>query len=132
MPSVVLAFEAGLAFVAIALALLTAYLIVLTVAAVFAAKEGPTPGPCQRRFAVLVPAHNEEALIGRLLDSIAQVDYPRDRFDVCVVADNCTDETAALSRSRGAQVYERHDERERAKGFALRWLLQQLPETYDA
>jgi 1,2-diacylglycerol 3-beta-glucosyltransferase len=127
------AIQAGLALVAIALALLTAYLVVLTVAAAFASKHGPPPGHGLRRFAVLVPAHNEEALIGRLLDSLAQVDYPRDRFDVCVVADNCTDATAAIADATGARVFQRVDETQRAKGFALRWLLQQLrAETYDA
>ena len=42
-----------------------------------------------RRFAILVPAHNEEALIGRLLRSLQQLDYPADRAHVYVVADNC-------------------------------------------
>ena len=114
-----------LLLVAAALALLAGYLIVLTVAAVFARKRGPAAGPATRRFAVLVPAHNEQALIGRLLTSLNQLDYPKDRVDICVVADNCTDATAVIARSLGARVYERSDAVEQAKGFALRWLLAQ-------
>lgn len=79
------------------------------------------------RFAILVPAHNETAVLNKLLTSLAALDYPTDSYTVCVVADNCTDGTADLARSSGlARVYERFDEENRGKGFALRWLLQQL------
>jgi cellulose synthase/poly-beta-1,6-N-acetylglucosamine synthase-like glycosyltransferase len=119
--------------VAIALALLAAYLLFLTVAAALARKSPPAPGPGQRRFAILVPAHNEEVVIGRLLRSLAAVEYAR--FDVCVVADNCDDATAEIARGHGVRVYERFNQSERAKGFALRWLLEQLraeSRVYDA
>src|SRR5215471_6383335 len=98
MPTFSSVLQFGLTGVAIALALLTGYLVVLTIAAVFASKHGPAPGRGQRRFAVLVPAHNEEVLIGRLLHSLALLDYPRERLDICVVADNCSDSTAAIAR----------------------------------
>ena len=107
----------------------------LTVAALFARKAGPPAGPARRHFAVLIPAHDEEMLVGRLLESLRRLDYPNDRFDVCVVADNCQDRTAPLARSLGARVYERHDRSELGKGFALRWLLGQLAQEgrrYDA
>jgi cellulose synthase/poly-beta-1,6-N-acetylglucosamine synthase-like glycosyltransferase len=61
-----------------------------------------------------------------LLDSLNRLDYPTAAFDVCVVADNCEDATAAIAREHGARVYERSSRDERAKGFALRWLLEQL------
>jgi cellulose synthase/poly-beta-1,6-N-acetylglucosamine synthase-like glycosyltransferase len=124
-----------LAALAGGLALLTTYLIVLTVAALFARTYGPSAGPSTRRFAVLVPAHDEEALLGQLLSNLKQQDYPGDRFDVCVVADNCHDTTASLARGMGARVYEHIDALEQAKGFALRWLLEQLRaegRSYDA
>ncbi len=132
---IVLAAQAVIAVIVAALALLTLYLIVLTVAAMFARRHGPTPSADRRRFAILVPAHNEQALIGRLLSSLSQIDYPRERFDICVVADNCTDATAVVAERNGARVFERFDETHKAKGFALRWLLQQLKdadEVYDA
>ncbi|MBV9601234.1 MAG: glycosyltransferase [Chloroflexi bacterium] len=137
-----LASQAVAAIVAAALVVqvaLVGYLLFLTVAAALVAwsRRAPRPagGGTQRRFAILVPAHNEEAVIERLLQSLDALDYPRDRFDVCVVADNCDDSTASIARRAGARVHERFATDERAKGFALRWLLQQLEREardYDA
>jgi cellulose synthase/poly-beta-1,6-N-acetylglucosamine synthase-like glycosyltransferase len=85
------------------------------------------------RIAVLVPAHNEEALIGRLLASLGAVDYPPDLFDVYVVADNCIDATANIARRNGAIVFERFDADSRGKGHALRFLMRQVDlDAYDA
>lgn len=78
------------------------------------------------RFILLVPAHDEAATISPLLESIAALDYPADARTTCVVADNCTDTTAAVARAAGARVYERYDNAQRSKGHALRWLLGQL------
>src|SRR5215467_4482505 len=111
---------AVMAILTAALSFLTVYLLVLTIAAIFARTSGPAAGCAQRRFAILIPAHNEEALIGRLLASVKQLHYPAERYDVCVVADNCDDSTADIARSMGAAVWERTDTRDRAKGFALR------------
>ncbi|HEY3057957.1 MAG TPA: glycosyltransferase family 2 protein [Chloroflexota bacterium] len=122
--------SAAVTVVAIGLALLAGYLLLLTLAALFGRRALPAAGPATRRFAVLVPAHDEELVIGRLLRSLSAVDYPN--FDVCVVADNCTDRTAEIARGFGARVFERFDAVEKAKGFALRWLLSQLTERYDA
>lgn len=87
-------------------------------------------------FAILIPAHNEQAVLGILLDSLSQLVYPRDRFTVYVVADNCTDDTAELARATGwVCVYERFDEVKRGKGFALNWIMRKLEEDqhrYDA
>lgn len=122
------AVAAGVTVVAAVLVAMTAYLLVLTLAAACAGPRArrPTATAAQHRFAILIPAHNEEALIGRLLDNLGQLEYPRDRYEVCVVADNCDDQTADLARARGASVFERFSQTERAKGFALRWLLEQL------
>src|SRR5439155_13441466 len=78
-------------------------------------------------FAVIVPAHNEAILLGRLLESLARLRYPKERYSVYVVADNCQDGTAALARTyERVRVYERVDQERRGKGYALRWLLDQL------
>lgn len=82
----------------------------------------PRQPPASRRetrFDLIVPAHNEEAGIGRTVGSLLKVDWPRDRFRVLVVADNCTDETAAVAREAGARVLERTDPDRRGKGYAL-------------
>jgi cellulose synthase/poly-beta-1,6-N-acetylglucosamine synthase-like glycosyltransferase len=119
---------ASVTIVAGAMCLLTAYLLMLGLAAAWGKAHAPSPARStpRRRFAVLIPAHNEEALIGRLLDNLQHLDYPRNLYEVCVVADNCDDRTAALAQERGASVFERFDLTHRAKGFALRWLIEQL------
>ena len=75
------------------------------------------------RFAVLVAAHNEAHGISDVLESLARQEYPRELFDIYVVADNCTDETADVARAHGAIVYERTDAVFIGKGHAIGWLL---------
>ena len=101
--------------------LLAVPLIVLAVecfAAVRRWRPAPLPDASARpRCAVLIPAHNEEPVIARtLLDISAQL-RPGDR--VIVVADNCTDGTAAVARAHGVEAVERTDPARRGKGYAL-------------
>lgn len=91
--------------------------------------------PPTKSFAIVVAAHNEEAVIGPLIENLFLMDYPRELYDVFVVADNCTDRTAAIARKLGAQVYERFNRHKRGKGYALEWMFRQLfalPRQYDA
>ena len=83
-----------------------------------------------RRYAVLISARNEEAVIGQLLDSIARQDYPSEKLTAFVVADNCTDDTAQAARSAGAIVYERRDTVHVGKGYALNYLLTRIRDQY--
>jgi cellulose synthase/poly-beta-1,6-N-acetylglucosamine synthase-like glycosyltransferase len=69
------------------------------------------------KVAVLIPAHNEQLLIGRTLQRLLPQITEADR--VLVVADNCTDNTAPSARSHGVEVLERDDVERRGKGFAL-------------
>lgn len=71
------------------------------------------------RFDIVVPAHNEAAGIQRVVANLKKIEWPADGFRILVVADNCTDATAALARAAGAHVLERHDEIRRGKGYAL-------------
>lgn len=59
------------------------------------------------RFAVLIPAHNEEAVIDQLLTSLHAVQYPPEQLRIVVVADRCTDGTAARVRAAGYSCLER-------------------------
>jgi cellulose synthase/poly-beta-1,6-N-acetylglucosamine synthase-like glycosyltransferase len=104
---------------------MAAYLLGLSVAAI-ARPPIPPRAAALRRFAVLVPAHDEERVIERLLASLRAQRYAADRFSMFVVADNCTDATAAIARAGGAIVHERIDLASRAKGHALRWLLERV------
>ena len=60
----------------------------------------------ESRFLVLVPAHNEERVIGDIIDNLQRMDYPRELYDFYIIADNCTDRTAEVARSLGARVIE--------------------------
>lgn len=71
----------------------------------------------RRRVALLVPAHNEAAMIASTIVAIRPQMHQQDRL--VVVADNCTDETVQLARQSGAEVVERNDVSRRGKGFAL-------------
>src|ERR1700730_7530905 len=95
------------------------YLFVLTLLSA----KAPLPPPSTRemRFDLIVPAHNEEAVIANVIRSLQAVDWPADRFRVVVVADNCTDSTAAVARAAGAHVLERFDRDQRGKGYALQF-----------
>lgn len=87
------------------------------------------------RFAILVAAHNEEQVIGDLVENLAHLDYPKDLYDIYVVADNCTDSTSEIAKAHGATVYERTNLNERGKGFAVEWMLSNLfhlDVSYDA
>lgn len=92
-----------------------AHLGLLAVASLFYRDAPPAAGE-ELRFLVLVPAHNEELGIGRCLAAIAADRRARDR--VLVVADRCTDATAAIARSLGATVLERGADEEPGRAAA--------------
>ena len=81
------------------------------------------------RFAVLIAARNEEAVIGKLIDSIKAQSYPGRLVKIFVAADNCADATAEAARSHGAEVYERYDMTQRGKGYALDFLLREIKQS---
>src|ERR1700733_3938752 len=84
------------------------------------------------RLAAVVPAHNEENLIGASVASILSSDGTEPACEVVVVADNCTDATAERARAAGARVLGRNDAGKRGKGYALRFAFDELmPEGFD-
>jgi len=84
----------------------------------------------KHRYAILVAARNEETVIGNLIDSVEAQDYPSELLKVFVVAHNCTDNTAQIARNRGAVCYERNNDSERTKGYALKYLVSKIDEEY--
>lgn len=71
------------------------------------------------RFAVLIPARNESAVISNLIHSIHVQNYPSELIDIFVIADNCTDNTGDVARQAGAHVITRHNKEQVGKGYAL-------------
>lgn len=77
-------------------------------------------------FAIVVSAHNEEQVIGQLVENLHVLRYPKELYDIFIVADNCTDATAAVAKKAGALVHERFDTEKRGKGFAMEWMFERL------
>ena len=102
--------------------------------ALFALKKPRPYARCapRTRFACLVAARNEEAVIGALVESLREQDYPNALYDIFVIPNNCTDNTEAAALTAGAKIF-RCFEPIRCKGDALHeavaWL---LPRGYDA
>lgn len=94
--------------------------VYLALATVLSARPAPRAATQpMRRFRFVVPAHNESAGIGQTVASLRSVDYPTQKFEVVVVADNCSDDTATQAAAAGATVMVRHDAERRGKGYAL-------------
>lgn len=88
-----------------------------------------------KKFAMIVAAHNEEVVIGKLIESMLNQNYPRELFDIFVIADNCTDNTAKIARKYGVYVYERFNKEQKGKGYALEWMFDKIfkmQKKYDA
>jgi cellulose synthase/poly-beta-1,6-N-acetylglucosamine synthase-like glycosyltransferase len=102
--------------------LASAYLLVQTL---MSARLPLPPRSARRlRFDIVVPAHNEAAGIAHTIANLRQLDWPTDLYRIVVVADNCTDATAAVASAAGANVIERHDPSLRGKGYALQFAFQ--------
>ena len=82
------------------------------------------------RFAVMISARNERAVIGDLIRSIKAQNYPQELIDIFVIADNCTDDTAEVAREAGAMVFPRHNDKEVGKGYALDYGFKVIREQY--
>jgi len=82
------------------------------------------------RYAVVISARNEQAVVGQLVDSIKAQNYPAELVDIFVIADNCTDNTAEVARNAGALVYERFNTEQVGKGYALDWMFKIIETEY--
>ena len=116
---------------------LSIYLLIVTFAPILLPKRRKQPPAGKKKFAIIIPAHNEEKVIEKTLRSAFQIRYPRELYDVIVVADNCNDNTAKIALSCGAIVFQRVDSTRRGKSFALNWIVPQVLERlptpgYDA
>jgi 1,2-diacylglycerol 3-beta-glucosyltransferase len=110
------------------------YLLLLAVASVRSAPSQTTGDRRPlHRFVIAIPAHDEAKVIESTVHRLRALDYPVDLFSVHIVADHCSDNTAALARQAGAFAYERNDGPRTGKGAALSWLFQRvLDERCDA
>ena len=83
------------------------------------------------RFAILVCAHNEAPVIGKLLQSLEDQDYAADRYQVFVLADHCTDQTAEVAgQYPHVTVLERNSGPRTGKGAVLSWGIPLIQERF--
>ena len=111
------------------------YQIMISLCSLVKIKDRPLKLNKKHRFMAIIPAHNEEAVIANLVESLKKQNYEKELYDIYVIADNCTDNTAKVAKEAGAIVYERFDKTKKTKGYALNWFLQQKIEEdapYDA
>ncbi|WP_160678196.1 glycosyltransferase family 2 protein [Clostridium sp. C8-1-8] len=113
---------------------LTLYYLILSLFGLYRRKENKNYVP-SKKFAMIVAAHNEEVVIANLIESLQHQDYPKELYDIFVIADNCTDKTAEISAKHGAKVFERNNKEKRGKGYALEWMFDKIfkmDKKYDA
>ena len=93
----------------------------------FAIKPRRHKAPIKKnKIAILIAARNEEKVIGNLLSSINNQDYDKSLLEVVVIADNCTDNTAKISKEMNATVYERFNGKQIGKGYALDYAISKM------
>lgn len=82
------------------------------------------------KYGIIIPARNEEKVVGNLIESIKRNKYPQDKLQIFVIAHNCTDKTAEIARAKGATVYEYNNPRECTMGYAFRYLFDRINEDF--
>ena len=82
------------------------------------------------KYAIMICARNEENVIANLAESIRAQDYPAELINIVLVADNCTDNTAAVAKELGLTVYERFNKEKIGKGYALEYGLSKVAEDF--
>jgi len=87
------------------LTLYTSYFIFVSLFALFPQKRREKFQP-KNKFAVVIPARNEELVIGNLIDSLQEQKYPRSLFDIIVIPNNCTDDTRQVAISKGTKIFD--------------------------
>ena len=111
------------------------YQIIISLCSLIKLKDKPFKVNKNHKFMAIIPAHNEEMVVGSLIESLKNQTYDKNLYDIYVIADNCTDNTAKIAEEAGAIVYRRFDSVNKTKGFALNWFLKQKIEEnadYDA
>ena len=117
----------ALVWIGVTLIIIPALLVVIEVAAsFFPHRIRPLKGGAPS-IAVIIPAHNESSGVLNTLQDIRKQLSSNDKL--IVVADNCTDDTAAIAEKHGATVFLRNEPDLRGKGYALQFAIDHLRES---
>jgi len=112
----------------------TLYYFIIAFFGIYKKNENKILTP-KNTFAIIIAAHNEQQVIGQLIENLRVLNYPRELYDMYVVADNCKDKTANIAKNAGAIVFERFNLEHRGKGYAMEWMFEKLftqKKQYDA
>lgn len=106
-----------------------AHFALFAIIGIFARKKFPK-AKIKHKYGLIIPARNEEAVIGNLIKSMQKQNYPQELLQIFVIAHNCTDKTAEIARELGATVYEYDNPNERTMGYAFRHLFKCIEQDY--
>ncbi len=104
------------------------YQLIISLCSFIKLKEKPKIIDKNHKFVTIIPAHNEEKVIGSLIESLNEQNYPKELYDIFVIADNCSDNTEKIAKELGAKVFVRNEKdiAKQTKGFALQLFLNKL------
>ena len=83
----------------------------------------------KHKFAIVIAARNEEKVIGNLIDSLNKQNYSKEKYDVFIIPNNCTDNTKEVSIKHGAKIIE-VEKKVKSKGDVLEYTLDLLNKNY--
>lgn len=87
---------------------------------IFGGRQKPLPKAKKiHKFAVIIPARNESAVIGTLLASIESQTFPKDGYDMYIAVESADDPTCVIAKAHGAEVYFKRDFSKNGKGYVL-------------
>lgn len=113
----------------IVFSLIMIHFIVFAIVGLFQRKRYPKTEQ-MNRYGIIIPARNEESVVGGLIESVQKNKYPQEKLHIFVIAHNCTDRTAEIARSMGATVYEYNNSKENTMGYAFRHLFACIERDY--
>lgn len=87
----------------------------------FKRKELKSSNYIKNKFAIVIPARNEELVIGNLIQSLKEQNYPKENYDIFVLPNNCSDNTEEIAESFGAQIIDCKSQLINSKGDVLRY-----------
>lgn len=115
--------------------ILLSYQMLLSLLALKAKKVHNFEASRNRKFAIVIPAYNDDKVISRSLYSLSGLVYPKNMYDLFVITENRTDSSAMIAYKLGAAVLEQPDAESQSKGVILRWAFNHIlkgDEQYDA
>ena len=105
------------------------HFVFFAITGIFFKKSFPSTN-VKLRYGIIIPARNEEYVVGNLIESIIKSDYPADKLEIFLIAHNCTDNTAKIGRKHGVHVYEYKNPDECTMGYAFKHLFSKIDEDF--